>query len=70
MATTLSRQIGNQTLTFEAGKMARLADGAVMVTYGETQVLATCVRSAPRAHDRCRRADVRGREDPRLLLPA
>ena len=48
MATTLSRQIGNQTLTFEAGKMARLADGAVMVTYGETQVLATCVRSAPR----------------------
>ncbi len=48
MATTLSRQIGNQTLTLEAGKMARLADGAVMVTYGETQVLATCVRSAPR----------------------
>jgi polyribonucleotide nucleotidyltransferase len=48
MATTLSRQIGNQTMTFEAGKMARLADGAVFVTYGETQVLGTCVSSNPR----------------------
>ena len=49
MATTnLSRKIGNQTLTFETGKMARLADGAVMVTYGETQVLGTCVSSNPR----------------------
>ncbi len=46
--TTLSRKIGNQTLTLEAGKMARLADGAVMVTYGETQVLGTCVSSNPR----------------------
>ena len=46
--TTLSRKIGNQTLTFESGKMARLADGAVMVTYGETQVLGTCVSSNPR----------------------
>ncbi len=45
---TLSRKIGNQTLTFESGKMARLADGAVMVTYGETQVLGTCVSSNPR----------------------
>jgi polyribonucleotide nucleotidyltransferase len=46
--TTLSRKIGNQTLTFESGKMARLADGAVMATYGETQVLGTCVSSNPR----------------------
>jgi polyribonucleotide nucleotidyltransferase len=46
--TTQSRAIGSSTLTFESGKMARLADGAVMVTYGETQVLATCVRSNPR----------------------
>ena len=44
MATTnLSRKIGNQTLTLETGKMARLADGAALVTYGETQVLGTCV---------------------------
>jgi len=46
--TTLSRKIGNQTLTFESGRMARLADGAVMATYGETQVLGTCVSSDPR----------------------
>src|SRR5215467_1591649 len=48
MATTVSRTIGNQTMTFEAGKLARLADGAAVVTYGETQVLATCVSAQPR----------------------
>jgi len=48
MATTLSRKIGNQTMTLETGRMARLADGAVLVTYGETQVLGTCVSSNPR----------------------
>ena len=50
MATTLSRTIGNQTMTFEAGKLARLADGAAVVTYGETQVLATCVSAHPRCN--------------------
>jgi polyribonucleotide nucleotidyltransferase len=48
MATTLSRTIGDQTMTFETGKLARLADGAAVVTYGETQVLATCVSAQPR----------------------
>ena len=48
MATTLSREFGNTTLSFETGRMARLADGAAVVTYGETQVLATCVSSNPR----------------------
>ncbi len=48
MATTLSRQIGNQTMTFETGKLARLAQGSAVVTLGETQVLATCVSSNPR----------------------
>jgi polyribonucleotide nucleotidyltransferase len=48
MATTLSRKIGNQTLTFESGKLALLAEGAARVTYGDTQVLATCVSSDPR----------------------
>jgi polyribonucleotide nucleotidyltransferase len=48
MATTLSRSIGNTTMTFESGKLARLAEGAAVVTLGETQVLATCVTSAPR----------------------
>ncbi|HEY7667934.1 MAG TPA: polyribonucleotide nucleotidyltransferase, partial [Actinomycetota bacterium] len=50
MATTTSKSwsFGNQTLSFEAGKLAPLADGAAVVTYGETQVLATCVSSNPR----------------------
>jgi polyribonucleotide nucleotidyltransferase len=46
--TTLSKTIGDQTLTFETGKLALQAHGAVVVTYGETQVLGTCTTSAPR----------------------
>jgi len=34
---------GGRTLTLESGKIARQADGAVLVTYGETTVLATAV---------------------------
>jgi polyribonucleotide nucleotidyltransferase len=34
---------GGRTLTLEAGKVARQADGAVIATYGETTVLATVV---------------------------
>ena len=48
MVTTMSRQVGARDMTFEAGKLAKLADGAVVVTYGQTQVLATCVSSKPR----------------------
>ena len=48
MVTTMSRTVGAREMTFEAGKLAKLADGAVVVTYGQTQVLATCVRSNPR----------------------
>jgi polyribonucleotide nucleotidyltransferase len=48
MATTLSRKIGNQTMTFESGKLARQAEGSVVVTYGETQVLGTCTTANPR----------------------
>jgi polyribonucleotide nucleotidyltransferase len=50
MATITSKSwtFGNQTLSFESGKLAPLADGAAVVTYGETQVLATCVSSNPR----------------------
>jgi polyribonucleotide nucleotidyltransferase len=46
--TILSRKIGNQSFTFESGKLAPQADGAARVTYGDTQVLATCVSSSPR----------------------
>ena len=31
--------LGGRKLTFETGKIARQADGAVMITYGETKVL-------------------------------
>jgi len=48
MATTLSRKIGNHTMVFESGKLARQAEGSVVVTYGETQVLGTCTTAAPR----------------------
>ncbi|MBF0180965.1 MAG: polyribonucleotide nucleotidyltransferase [Magnetococcales bacterium] len=34
-----SVQFGSQVLTIETGRMARQADGAVVVTYGETMVL-------------------------------
>jgi polyribonucleotide nucleotidyltransferase len=36
-------EVGGRKLTFETGKIARQADGAVMVTYGETKVLCTAV---------------------------
>lgn len=36
-------QFNGQTLTLETGKMARQADGAVVVTYGGTKVLCTAV---------------------------
>ncbi len=41
---------GGRKLVFETGKIARQADGAVMVSYGETKVLCTVVGEAtPRA---------------------
>lgn len=38
-----SIEIGGRLLTLETGKIARQADGAVVVTYGETMVLTTAV---------------------------
>ncbi len=43
-----SKTIGGTELSFEAGKLALQAEGSAVVTLGETQVLATCVSSAPR----------------------
>jgi polyribonucleotide nucleotidyltransferase len=40
---TISREWGGRTLTLETGEIARQADGAVVVTYGETSVLCTVV---------------------------
>jgi polyribonucleotide nucleotidyltransferase len=39
----VSIEWGGKTLTLETGRVARQADGAVLATYGETQVLATAV---------------------------
>ena len=41
-------QIGGRTFKLETGKIAKLASGAVVATYGDTVVLATAVRAAPR----------------------
>jgi polyribonucleotide nucleotidyltransferase len=46
--TTKTWSLGDQTLMFESGKLALQAQGAAVVTLGETQVLATCVSSNPR----------------------
>ncbi|MEM7005626.1 MAG: polyribonucleotide nucleotidyltransferase [Pseudomonadota bacterium] len=40
---TVSLEWAGRTLTIETGRMARQADGAVLVTYGDTTVLATAV---------------------------
>jgi polyribonucleotide nucleotidyltransferase len=47
--TTVSVDVGGKTLTFETGKLAKQADGAVVVRSGETMVLATAQgRTEPR----------------------
>ena len=45
--TELNRQIGGRTLSIETGKIAKQADGAVVVTYGETIVLVAAVTAKP-----------------------
>jgi polyribonucleotide nucleotidyltransferase len=44
-AKSLSREIGGRTFTLESGKLALQADGAVVITSGETKVLVTAVAS-------------------------
>ena len=48
MSQTFETQLGGRTLTIETGKLARLAGGAVTVTYGDTLILGTANRSDPR----------------------
>ena len=43
--TMVEREVGGRMLRFETGRVAKLASGAVMVTYGETVLLATCMLS-------------------------
>jgi polyribonucleotide nucleotidyltransferase len=47
-AIRVERQIGGRTLRIETGTMAKLADGAVTVQYGETVVFGAVVRANPR----------------------
>lgn len=44
----VSKMIGGKELTIETGRMAKQADGAVLLKYGDTEVLVTVVRAAPR----------------------
>src|SRR4051794_23281672 len=47
--TSVSVEVGGKTVTFETGKLAKQADGAVVVRSGETMVLATAQgRTEPR----------------------
>ena len=69
--------IGGRQLTFETGRLAKHAHGAVLVTYGESIVLVTATSdrgaTGPRllpAHLRVLREDVRRGQDPRRLLQA
>ena len=48
MTITKSRTFGAPELRFESGKLAKQADGAAVVTLGETQVLAACTTAKPR----------------------
>lgn len=49
MATTIvEREVGGRLLRFETGRVAKLASGSVIVTYGETVVLSTAMRANPR----------------------
>jgi len=44
----VQKDIGGRTLTLETGKVAKLCHAAVLATYGQTTVLATVTRGAPR----------------------
>ena len=47
--TVVEKVIGGRTLRLETGRVAKLASGAVIASYADTWVLATCVRANPRA---------------------
>ncbi len=45
---SVEREIGGRTLKIETGKLAKLAAGSVVVSYGDTVILASIVTGAPR----------------------
>ena len=70
--------LGRHTLSIETGKMAKQADGAVLVRLGDTVVLATaCAQREPRVGVDFlpltvdyRESNYAARQDPRRLLQA
>jgi DNA polymerase III epsilon subunit family exonuclease len=48
LAIKVETEIGGQTFSLETGKLAEQADGAVLVRYGDTVLLATAVSAEPR----------------------
>jgi len=46
MYKTFSMELAGRTLTIETGKLAQLANGSVLVRYGDTVVLSTATASA------------------------
>jgi len=46
--TKVQMELGGRTLSIETGRMAKQADGAVVVQLGDTMVLGAAVRAAPR----------------------
>ena len=48
MSHQVSMTLGNSTLTFEVGKLAKQANGSVYARYGDSAVLATACRANPR----------------------
>jgi polyribonucleotide nucleotidyltransferase len=52
MVTKVSCQIGGRELSFESGRVAKQADGAVWVQYGGTVIIATAVSAMDAAEDR------------------
>lgn len=52
MVTVKNITIGDRTLTIETGKVARQANGSVVVRYGDTVILATAVASKEPVEDR------------------
>ncbi|MBE0535966.1 MAG: polyribonucleotide nucleotidyltransferase [Phycisphaerae bacterium] len=47
----VEKQIGGKTISIETGKIARQADGAVVIRCDDTMVMVTVVAAAPRSED-------------------
>ena len=57
---TVSVDVGASDLRFETGKLAKQADGAVVVRSGDTMILATAVGRRRRFLDYLQRKDLEG----------